>query len=153
MPPPVTYPVETIAKLFDLTPRRVQQLSAAGVIPRAGHGKYELAPAVRGYVRYLKGADLGGAARADKERLLRARADLMEMEARRATGRLVDVDLVERTWTNIASIIRTRLLALPSKCAPILAGLDPSAAYNLLEAEVHAALQELSETEIEVETS
>jgi phage terminase Nu1 subunit (DNA packaging protein) len=148
MKEPASYPVETIAKLFDLTPRRVQQLSAAGVIPRAGHGKYELAPAVRGYVRYLRGADLGGAARADKERLLRARADLMEMEARRVAGELVAVQEVEKTWLAIVSLVRQRLLAIPSKCAVLVAGTDAGAAYALLESEVYAALCELSETEI-----
>jgi hypothetical protein len=70
---PAFYPVETIAKLLDLTPRRVQQLSAEGVIPRVGHGKYELVSSVRGYIRYLKAAEIGGDARADNQRLLRAR--------------------------------------------------------------------------------
>ena len=49
-----TYPVSVIAKLLKLTERRVQQLSKEGVIPKAEHGRYELAAAVQGYVGYLQ---------------------------------------------------------------------------------------------------
>ncbi len=37
-----TYPVETIAELPDLTPRRVYQLTTEGIIPKASRGRYEL---------------------------------------------------------------------------------------------------------------
>ena len=49
-----TYPVATIAKLLLLTERRVQQLTREGVLPRADRGRYELAPVVQAYVRYLR---------------------------------------------------------------------------------------------------
>ncbi len=49
-----TYPVETIAELLDLTPRRVYQLTNAGIIPKASRGRYELVPAVKGYIKYLR---------------------------------------------------------------------------------------------------
>jgi hypothetical protein len=68
---PELCPVEMIGTLLDLTPRRIQQLSLAGVIPRTAHGKYELVPSVQGCIKFLKAADLGGDARADKRRLLR----------------------------------------------------------------------------------
>lgn len=43
-----------LAALFNLTDRRIRQLAAAGVIPKAGHGKYLLAEAVKGYVQFLQ---------------------------------------------------------------------------------------------------
>ncbi len=49
-----TYPVETIAELLNLTPRRVYQLTKEGIIPKASRGRYELVPAVRGYIKYLR---------------------------------------------------------------------------------------------------
>src|SRR4030065_330688 len=54
-----TYPVAVISKLLDLTPRRVQHLANEGVIPRAEKGRYELVPAVRGYIRYLRDRAVG----------------------------------------------------------------------------------------------
>jgi phage terminase Nu1 subunit (DNA packaging protein) len=82
-----TYPVGTIAKLLMLTDRRVQQLSKEGVIPKADRGRYELAPAVQGYIRYLQSLDVGpgegeeGAInyQSEKARRMRADADLKEM--------------------------------------------------------------------------
>ena len=41
-----TYPVSTIAKLFNLTERRVQQLASEGVIPKPERGKYDLVASV-----------------------------------------------------------------------------------------------------------
>lgn len=49
-----SYPVATIAKLFNLTERRVQQLAKEGVIPKPEKGKYDLIGCVRGYIAYLQ---------------------------------------------------------------------------------------------------
>ena len=49
-----TQPIAVIAKLLDLSERRVQQLSREGVIPKATRGQYDLVGSVRGYVRYLR---------------------------------------------------------------------------------------------------
>jgi hypothetical protein len=46
--------VTTLAKVFDLTPMRVQQLASAGVIVKVGHGTYALMDSVRGYVKFLR---------------------------------------------------------------------------------------------------
>ena len=49
-----TQPIGVIARLLDLSERRVQQLSREGVIPKAERGQYDLIGSVRGYVRYLR---------------------------------------------------------------------------------------------------
>jgi len=46
--------VETIANILKLTPRRVQQLSSQGVIPKAKRGRYKIITSVWGYIDYLK---------------------------------------------------------------------------------------------------
>lgn len=48
-------PLAVIAKLLDLTERRVQQLSREGVIPKAERGRYDLVGAVKGS-KHLEGA-------------------------------------------------------------------------------------------------
>ena len=47
-------PIGVIARLLDLSERRIQQLSREGVIPKADRGQYDLVGAVRGYVAYLR---------------------------------------------------------------------------------------------------
>ena len=81
-----TQPIGVIARLLDLSERRVQQLSREGVIPKAERGQYDLIGSVRGYVRYLRDQALKAQAgapdyAAERARFIRARADLAEMEA------------------------------------------------------------------------
>ena len=47
---------KTIAALFDMTPRRVQQLTKEGVITAVKEGnanRYDLLPTIQRYIRYL----------------------------------------------------------------------------------------------------
>ena len=120
------HPVGTIAALFDLTERRVQQLAAEGVIPRNSHGRYEIGLAVRGYVKYLReraikgdpaGADDVGHSRA---KLLTARARMATLEADQFEGQLLKRTDVEKAWSAIISNIRTRLLSIPQSTAPAI---------------------------------
>jgi hypothetical protein len=49
---PVSLPI--LARLLNLTERRITQLAKEGVIPRSGRGKYPLANSVRGYITFLQ---------------------------------------------------------------------------------------------------
>jgi len=117
-------PIGVIARLLDLSERRIQQLSREGVIPKAERGQYDLVGAVRGYVAYLReqavraqaGAPDFGAERA---RLIKAKADLAEMEAGGRRGALLPAEAVEAAWTLILARMRARLLVLPDRLAPL----------------------------------
>lgn len=149
----VTYPVDTIAKLLDLTPRRVQQLAAEGIIPRADGGRYELVPVVRGYVKYLRdraiGAEMPAVEGEHKRRLLKPRADIAEFEAQRLAGDLVPLGDVEKTWTQIVSQARQRMLGVAPKAAPLVAvETAVPACHEIIETPTHEALAELANTPI-----
>src|SRR3972149_345185 len=95
-----TYPVDVISKLLDLTPRRVQHLANEGVIPRAEKGRYELVPAVRGYIRYLRDRSVGRDGvvipdiASERARLTREQADRVAMENAKARGELLPAPLL-----------------------------------------------------------
>lgn len=67
------YPADTIAKLFGVSVRRVQQLTQEGIItttkPSKGRRGYELIPTVRGYISYLQDRVRGRAATDEEEKL------------------------------------------------------------------------------------
>ncbi len=46
--------VDTLRKLFDLTPRRIQQLAVEGIVTRTSGGRYDLVRSVKGYIAYLR---------------------------------------------------------------------------------------------------
>ena len=129
-----SYPVKTIAKLLDLTERRVQQLAREGVIPKAESGRYDLVQAVRGYVKYLRDRALGEASTADvfseKARLTKLTADKLEIEIARQTGQLVDAAAVKREAFTCGRQVRDRLMKIPDKLSPELATLDDAHAIR-----------------------
>lgn len=157
-----TYPVETIAKLLELTPRRVHQLVNEGVIPKpVKRGRYELVGSVQGYIRYLRQLNIseemdgeGGSEVSHRKRLTKARADIAEMEAERIAGSLVDVGSVEQAWTAAGARFRARVLGIPHKLAPIVAAeSDIETCCDLLEEHCHEALRELANDDVESEES
>ena len=142
------YPAKVIASLFDITERRVQQLVAQGVIPKTERGRYELFPAVQGYIKFLRERKLSEAVVSldeARQRKLAAEAELAEIELAKARADVVRIDDVARQWDAILSGVRTRLLALPTKVAPMVAvENDQSIVKEMIEDGVYSALGELA---------
>lgn len=131
----------------------MNQLTHEGVIPKVERGKYDLVQSVQGYIKYLKertlSADLPGDEFEHRKRLLKARADLAEMEAAQLASQLVRTEVAEAAWAEVVSRIRQRLLAVAPKAAPVAAvETDPAVCYEIIESFIHEALAELAATEI-----
>ena len=153
-----TQPIAVIAKLLDLSERRVQQLSREGVIPKATRGQYDLVGSVRGYVRYLRDQAVSAQAgapdyAAERARYIRARADLAEMEANQWRGALIAADDIEVAWIKVLALLRTRVLALPDRMAPQVHALASlSETRNLLGANLREALEDLANSDVQPDT-
>ena len=152
-----TQPIGVIARLLDLSERRVQQLSREGAIPKAERGQYELIGSVRGYVRYLRDQALKAQAgapdyAAERARFIRARADLAEMEAEEKRHSLIAAEQIEAAWIAVLALLRTRLLALPDRLAPQLFD-QPTVGdtRNLIRAAIREVLDDLAQPDIELE--
>jgi phage terminase Nu1 subunit (DNA packaging protein) len=150
-------PIAVIAKLLDLSERRVQQLSREGVIPKATRGQYDLVGSVRGYVRYLRDQAAKAQAGApdyasERARFIRARADLAEMEAEERRGSVIVAGDVEAAWIAVLALLRTRLLALPDRLAPVIhAEASPAGARDVIRSALREALEELAESDVRPE--
>lgn len=147
-----TYPVNVIAKLLDLSIRRVYQLTNDGVIPKAEKGRYELVPAVQGYIRYLRDRAIGAdalpdeAARASRARLIKAQAEAQEMENAKVRGELLPKDPVERAVTAVLGVVRNRILAIETKLPMRVLGCNSLQEIQAIVAEMnHEALGELAD--------
>lgn len=158
MPAPVTQPVTAIAKLLMMTPRRVQQLTADGVIPKTDRGRYEVVGAVQGYIKYLQDRAITGGGDIDyaseKSRLTRAQADLAEIDVARARGDVIGAEQLTRNLTNLFTEIRTNLRNVPGRVASSVLGLtNERELKKILLAEIDQALTSLSEMELDIEAS
>ena len=147
---------EVLAKLLDITERRVRQLSSDGIIPKVSRGRYEMIGAVRGYIRYLRDlniqSDVGPADYGtQRARLVKARADLAEMEASQMRGDLLFAPDVTAAWTEIVALMRARLLVLPDKIAPVVHETTSiNQAKDVIKKAVYEVLTEIAETEIQI---
>lgn len=125
-----TVPVGTLAKLFNLTDIRVQQLAKMGVVVKAARGTYELWPSIKGYVKYLqdrsKGMNTGTGGGSDDDpdsyqkhrtRLYRARADKEEIQADIMRAKAHDGQIIEKVWADMIGNAKTRIMAIPTKAA------------------------------------
>lgn len=147
-----TYPVGTIAKLLLITERRVQQLTKDGVIPKAERGRYELAPAVQGYIRYLQDRNLkvDGAEvidfNAERARKLKAEADIAELEAAKKRGEIATIEQVQRSVENAFAEVRANMRNIPSRLVTQLIGeTNEVAMKEKMIDEIDLALTALSE--------
>ncbi len=157
MATPDDYPLGTIAKLLDLTERRVNQLTAEGVIPKVAFGRYQIVPVVQGYIRYLRrraiNGDPGSADEFGTSRtaLVKARARMATVEADQFEGQLLRRTDVEKTWIAILTNVRTRLLAIPATTAQSIVHLTtPAQVAGLLTDAVTEALDDINSTPIYV---
>lgn len=141
--------VATIARLLNLTTRRVQQLATEGVIPKAERGRYPLITCVQGYVAWLQAKASGEHGAVDlttqRSRLASTMAEKNELELLELRGRLVDVDEVATRWAQMAGAFRARILAMPPKVGPAArAALSNAQAAAIVEHECLEALEELT---------
>jgi phage terminase Nu1 subunit (DNA packaging protein) len=82
-----------------------------------------------------------------RARLASAQADRQELAFRREKGELIPAALVTATWQRIAAFVRARMLAIPSRCAPQMIGINSAhKADQILKEEIYDALTELSNT-------
>lgn len=146
--------LEMICKVIDLTPQRVLQLVKEGVIPKHERGRYELVPVVNAYVQFLRKKKIVGNVHGDdysthRTRLTKARADITEMERAQMENRLIPSSDVELAWNSIVSNARNRLIAIPTKVAPVVfASKNLNEIRDIIKEEIYAALDELSDAEV-----
>jgi phage terminase Nu1 subunit (DNA packaging protein) len=75
----------------------------------------------------------------------RERRRQIEMANAATEGRLVDAGEVAQRWATVGNMLRQRLLAIPTRLAAQVAGMDDERMIrDAIKAEVYAALTELS---------
>jgi len=147
--------VSTLAKLFNLTERRVQQLAKDEIIPRASRGNYDLIGCVRAYIEFLQSAVAGTHEQSidshkENARHKKLQADKLQLEIDEHKGKLIDMDAVIESTSKMVLAFRAKLLSIPTKGAPRLKGCSTLPQIRSeLEDLIHDALTELSELRAE----
>lgn len=161
--------VDVIARLFDISVRRVQQLTQEGILPtvavRNESGRkvkrYELIPTVQRYVKYLSDKAYGRnektesleEGKLEKEvRIKDARAQKLEIELSELKGDMHRSEDVEAVTNEMVYTIRAALLSLPGRLAVDTCNAEtPAEASDIIREEVYQILTLLAEHEYDPE--
>lgn len=141
---------EQLANCLGITTRRVQLLAKENVVLKLRRGTYDLEKSVQGYIAYkLESLEQSqeqkslDEIRGDHERWKMRKTQLA---VRLMEGKLHRAEDVERVMTQCAATVKSRLLAIPVKVSPEIAGLeDPAKIQKVLQREVADALNEVAE--------
>ena len=143
-----------LADLFGLTTRRIRMLADEGVIQKTSRGRYNLQENIKNYIVYLKTSQNlkeniidDDKLDTDKERALltRSQREKIDLEIAAIRGLMHFSIDVERVMNDMLSNFKAKLIAIPTKIAPILiARSDISEVQELLQKEFFEVLQELS---------
>lgn len=142
-----TLSVDNIAKLLDLTPRRVQQLVKEKILPQPyDRGKYAVVPCVIAYIKYLRSLidGEGGDYMVEKTRLTKAQATKTEIETNRLKGDLIAVSDAERGWSALLGAFRAKMITIPSRAALAVHKKTEYQTEKILTEMIYEALTELS---------
>lgn len=147
---------QTIAQIFGVTTRRIEQLTAEGIIKAKGRpAKYDLLPTIQSYIRHLSDKANGREKRKTAQeleesklqaeaRLKTAKAEMAEKELNVLNGELHRAEDVEAVMTDHVMLIRAMILALPGRLAVDVAEKSPSEAAEVIKRECYKMLSQLS---------
>jgi phage terminase Nu1 subunit (DNA packaging protein) len=149
--------VGTVARILGVNISSVHRLvKEPGFPPKLAPGVFDLNKCTIWYIRYLQGlvrrrGPSGGPETAlvatERLRVLKGQAEKIELGNRVQKGEFVSNDDVLARWTRSLMVIKSRLLAMPSKMAPLLGERQPGFIAAELKREVYAALSELASGE------
>ncbi len=151
----ITVNSASLEKIIGVSDRRVRQLAEEGILIRAAHGRYKLMESITNYILTIKVAmESGNMESADGELDLeeekalheKVKRHISELKLQTMRGELHKSGDVERVMTDMLVAMKTKLLAMPAKLAPVLvARHDIDFVRNAVSREVMEALNELKE--------
>jgi phage terminase Nu1 subunit (DNA packaging protein) len=152
-----TVGVGKVASALNLTEQRVQQLVKKG-LPREARGRYDSVKYMLWYVRYLQGVlekrsmptpDDGFSGECvERVRLLRAQADLREMELTSQRSSVIPVADYERTLAIVIQTTKARVMAIAPRAAIDVTGQKSRVMVQaLIEKQCKEALSYLAKAE------
>lgn len=146
------YAVKVIARVLDLTERRVRQLKDQNIIAEYSGmpGLYELIPTIHAYVNYLRKRNPESAESIDynteRAKLIRAKRQNEEFDLGVKEGNLHTSEDIEAVMTDMLISFRSRLMAIPSKLSPALSKkTDKAEIHRILKESIDEALNELAD--------
>ena len=138
-----------LAAIIGKSTRWIRQLTTEGVLKQVGRGKYLLGETIRDYIEHAS----GGKEEDSKPRLIDHKTEHERIKAEKAAlllaemrGELHSAADVEAVMGDMLTAFRQKILAIPTKLSPQLAGIDDVAVIkSRLTESLYEALNELAD--------
>lgn len=148
-----------LAEYLGLSTRRIRQLFKEGVVIKSQRGRYDLKKSVLGYINSIRQQERQMDSSLEKlkiskeatslqhEQLKKRKTELQVQELEKKLHRSEDV---EYFWNSMVLAAKSRLTAIPVKCAPVLVGIeDRKEIQSILKREVAEALNEIADYDVD----
>jgi len=139
-PPVAEVDINRLAKILNVTPRRVQQLVHEGM-PKSGKGRYPLIACIHWYIKFWQDRAEGRVSGyghnvqkegvvAAKERLTRTQADIAQIDYQERVGAVHKTEECRRAAFTLGRELRDMMLIVPDRVDAILAAENDRARVN-----------------------
>lgn len=124
-----------LAEIFDVTPRRIQQLTNQGIVVKVARGKYDQNESTTNYIRFWRnvadGKGYDDNKGTSKAQLEKARAKKATIEANVAEQSVLPVVDVQIMLNETMVLIATQMDGLPGRLCSELAAMDNAAEIRI----------------------
>lgn len=151
----ITVSAQVLGQIIGVSDRRIRQLAEENILVRVSKGRYNLLESTKNYILTLKVAlESDGRDNPDGELVLeeekalheRVKRFIAELKLQTMKGELHKSNDVERVMTDMLVSVKTKLLAMPSKLAPLIIGrTDVGSVKDVITKEILETLNELKE--------
>lgn len=134
-----------LAGILGVNKRTVERMAKDGVCVRLEHGRYDLVSSLTNFVAKTKEESKNRAPGEEHARLIKEKADKLEMENAKTRNELVEVAHVEQVIMEIQAIYNQQLDALGPRLAGQIANeSDPAIVLDLIQDETRRTRQNTS---------
>ena len=136
---------QQVAEIFGAAPSTIESWVRKGCprISKGAPGRQAQYDTVEVYRWLIGGQELD--LNQERAKLAVEQRKRIEMQNEEASGRLIDTAEVHKAWTKYVAACRAKLLAMPTKLAPVMLGVtSPTEAKDLIKKAVYEALDELA---------
>lgn len=152
------YKTETIAQLFGLSVRRIQQLTADGIIKATTTTqgrRYDLVPTIRSYIKYLSDKANGKLPKNDKEAELKeqklmadialkeSQNELHKLKTQIIEGKYIKTEKIEKDYRGFFMVFKKFAISIPSRVTGYINGYIPPTQVRSIENELNKEITNL----------
>jgi len=134
--------------ILGITSRRYRQLAKEGIVPEPVKGEIDILRACKAIIEYYRKLAQGQGSLTltdERARLTKLRADQQELKLKKERGELIQVDLAMSLWGSVCMNIRNKLLAMPTKLAPLVFACKKiSEVKEVIEKNIQEVLEEVA---------